>query len=234
MWTHIENTIRDLGQEGLRVLAVTYRRLDRLPDELVAGELEKDLSLIGLVAMTDPARPEVKPAVEKARRAGIRTMMITGDYPDTARAIAQQIGLIQDGDHRVIAGSDLNEMSDEQLREAIAHTSVFALREVLLGIAPATIAPYVLRKMGERWARDYFLTGRKFDAQRAHEIGLVDDVVEPDALESEAKRWVRRFLRPGPRGSQVPADRPGHDRGDGPRRRASERRQDRNVEHHSL
>jgi methylglutaconyl-CoA hydratase len=77
--------------------------------------------------------------------------------------------------------------------------AVFALREVLLGIAPATISPYVLRKIGERWGRDYMLTGRKFDAARAHEIGLVAEVVERPELEAAAARWARRFLHAGPK-----------------------------------
>jgi methylglutaconyl-CoA hydratase len=77
--------------------------------------------------------------------------------------------------------------------------AVFALREILLGIAPATISPYVLRKIGERWAHDYFLTGRKFDAERGREIGLVDDVVAPGELEAQTERWAKRFLHAGPR-----------------------------------
>jgi len=76
--------------------------------------------------------------------------------------------------------------------------AVFALREILLGIAPATISPYVLRKIGERWAHDYFLTGRKFDAQRGHEMGLVNDVTAPADLEAQTERWVKRFLHAGP------------------------------------
>jgi methylglutaconyl-CoA hydratase len=76
--------------------------------------------------------------------------------------------------------------------------AVFALREILLGIAPATISPYVLRKIGERWAHDYFLTGRKFDAARGHEMGLVNDVVAPADLEAQTERWVKRFLHAGP------------------------------------
>ncbi|MDY7076850.1 MAG: cation-translocating P-type ATPase [Chloroflexota bacterium] len=122
---HIENTIRDLGRGGLRVLAVSYRYLDRLPEEVNADEIEKDLSLIGLVAMIDPARPEVRPAVEQARTAGIRTMMITGDYPDTARAVAQEIGLLRPGGD-VITGAELNETSDEQLARRIEDVDVFA------------------------------------------------------------------------------------------------------------
>ncbi len=123
---HIQNVIRDLGQGGLRVLAVTYRHLDEIPEELDPEEVERDLSLIGLFAMTDPARPEVKPAVEKARRAGIRTMMITGDYPDTARAIAEEIKLVRSDNGRVLTGADLQTMSDEDLAGEIDEVDVFA------------------------------------------------------------------------------------------------------------
>lgn len=75
----------------------------------------------------------------------------------------------------------------------------FALREILLGIAPAAISPYVLRKIGENNAHDYFLTGRTFDAARAREIGLVNEVVERDLLDAEIDVWVKRFLHAGPK-----------------------------------
>ena len=123
---HIENVIRDLGQGGLRVLAVAYRHLDEVPEELEPDRVERNLSLIGLFAMTDPARPEVRQAVEKARRAGIRTMMITGDYPDTARAIAEDINLVQSDNGRVLTGADLQQMSDEELTDQIDEVDVFA------------------------------------------------------------------------------------------------------------
>ncbi|MEA3338364.1 MAG: cation-translocating P-type ATPase [Chloroflexota bacterium] len=122
---HIENVTRDLGQDGLRVLAVAQRSLDQLPDQPDADEIEKEMVLLGLVAMTDPARPEVGPAVEKARQAGIRTMMITGDYPDTARAIAQEVGLWRPGSE-VLTGAELSDFSDEQLAERIEDVDVFA------------------------------------------------------------------------------------------------------------
>ncbi len=80
---------------------------------------------MGLLGMIDPARPEVLPALQIAREAGIRTAMITGDYPNTAKAIAQEIGLLQKG-HRVITGKELDELSDEELKEAVVDTDVFA------------------------------------------------------------------------------------------------------------
>jgi Ca2+-transporting ATPase len=123
---HIQNVIRDLGQEGLRVLAVAYRHLDAIPDAPDPDQVERNLSLIGLMAMTDPARPEVKHAVAKARQAGIRTMMITGDYPDTARAIAEEIKLVQSRDGRVLTGEDLQRISDEELVREVDEVSVFA------------------------------------------------------------------------------------------------------------
>jgi P-type Ca2+ transporter type 2C len=96
-----------------------------LPEQINNEEMERDLIFVGLAGMIDPARPEVNPALEKARKAGIRTIMITGDYPNTARAIAQSIGLLS-SDHQVLTGSMLNEMSDQQLQKAVTHTDVFA------------------------------------------------------------------------------------------------------------
>ena len=81
----------DMTRGALRVLGLAYRLEKDVPDnpeELRTEELEKDLVFVGLTGMIDPARAEVKPALEKARAAGIRTIMITGDYPNTARAIA--------------------------------------------------------------------------------------------------------------------------------------------------
>jgi methylglutaconyl-CoA hydratase len=78
------------------------------------------------------------------------------------------------------------------------HDTKFALREILLGIAPATISPYVLRKIGETHAHDYFLTGRVFDAGRAHEIGLINEAVDITDLDLAVDRWVERFLKAGP------------------------------------
>jgi Ca2+-transporting ATPase len=106
-------------------LAVAYRHLDWLPDHPTAEDIERELVLIGLIAMTDPARPEVAPAVQTARRAGIRTAMITGDYPTTARAIAEEIGLLRP-DGEVVTGGELSTMSNEELDARIDDIDVFA------------------------------------------------------------------------------------------------------------
>ncbi len=111
--------------DALRVLGVAYRCLPVLPDEINSDELEKDLTFVGLIGMIDPARTEVSEALNTARDAGIRTIMITGDYPNTAKAIAEEIGLLQSG-HNVMTGSELNKLSDEEMIENVKVTDVYA------------------------------------------------------------------------------------------------------------
>ncbi len=114
-----------MTQDALRVLAVAYRVTPDFPNVDDLETLEKDLIFVGLIGMIDPPRPEVITALEKARQAGIRTVMITGDYPNTARAIAEAIGLMRPG-HRVITGGDLDMMDDATLQQEIAYVDVFA------------------------------------------------------------------------------------------------------------
>jgi Ca2+-transporting ATPase len=111
--------------DALRVLGVAYRTVTTMPDEISSEELERDLTFVGLIGMIDPAREEVSEALNTARKAGIRTIMITGDYPNTARAIAEQIGLLRPG-HKVMTGSDLNKLSDEDMVENVQGTDVYA------------------------------------------------------------------------------------------------------------
>jgi Ca2+-transporting ATPase len=112
--------------DALRVLGVAYRLEKDVPDgEVKIEELERDLVFVGLTGMIDPARPEVRPALEKAAQAGIRTVMITGDFPNTAKAIAQAIGLLRPG-HKVATGADVDRMSDDELKREIRETDVFA------------------------------------------------------------------------------------------------------------
>ncbi len=126
---HDIQEIREAGSrmanQALRVLGVAYRKLDRLPEKITADEIERDLVFAGLIGMIDPARPEVRPAINEARQAGIRTVMITGDHPDTARAIASQIGLLRP-DAQVQTGAELEQMTDDDLVKTVEHTDVFA------------------------------------------------------------------------------------------------------------
>ncbi len=121
----LHETNHNMANAALRVLAVAQRTLDRLPEQIDPNSIEHDLTLVGLIAMIDPARPEVQPAIEKARRAGIRTIMVTGDYPDTARAIAREIGLLRENG-KVIHGTDIEQMNDEQLASIVDDVDVFA------------------------------------------------------------------------------------------------------------
>jgi P-type Ca2+ transporter type 2C len=114
-----------MTKDALRVLGLAYRLVPAMPGQIESEELERDLVFVGLIGMIDPARPEVRPALEKARGAGIRTVMITGDYPNTARAIAESIALLQPG-HKVLTGAELSEMDDATLTKEVMHTDVFA------------------------------------------------------------------------------------------------------------
>ena len=123
----ILDSIDTMSQDALRVLAVAYRLVKEAPkaETTPVDELEKDLVFVGLIGMIDPPREEVKPAIEKASHAGIRTVMITGDYPNTARAIAESIGLLRPG-HKVLTGADLDRMSEDLLKSEIEEVDVFA------------------------------------------------------------------------------------------------------------
>src|SRR5690606_20136657 len=117
-----------MAHDALRVLGFAYQVVDDVPDnpeDIKTEEVEKDLIFAGLVGMIDPPRNEVKPALEKARLAGIRTVMITGDYPNTAKAIAESIGLLRPG-KQILTGTQLDAMDDVQLRKVIEDTDVFA------------------------------------------------------------------------------------------------------------
>ena len=115
----------EMTRSALRVLGLAYRLTPALPEEIRSEEMERELIFVGLVGMIDPARAEVRPALEKARTAGIRTIMITGDYPNTARAIAESIDLLQPG-RQVLTGSQLSEMDDATLAREVERTDVFA------------------------------------------------------------------------------------------------------------
>ncbi len=119
----------DMTKRSLRVLGVAYRVAQVIDDnqngKLEQEELEHQLIFAGLVGMIDPARPEVLPALKKAKNAGIRTVMITGDFPNTAKSIAEEIHLLQKN-HHVLTGKELDTLSDEDLKKHVKTTDVFA------------------------------------------------------------------------------------------------------------
>lgn len=118
-----------MTSQALRVLGVAYKVVENLDKYQENGTLDHDveekLIFVGLLGMIDPPRPEIIPALNKARTAGIRTVMITGDYSNTAEAIARDINLMQEG-HQVLTGKDLDTLDDQQLREEVNRTDVFA------------------------------------------------------------------------------------------------------------
>lgn len=116
----------DYARRGLRVLAIAERRL---PHDLVtytAEAVETDLVFLGLIAMMDPPRPEVAEAVEKCHHAGIRVVMITGDYGLTAESIARKIGIVKSEHPRILTGIELDSMDETALKEALKNEVIFA------------------------------------------------------------------------------------------------------------
>lgn len=114
-----------MTQDALRVLGMAYKVTPELPDINDVAALEKDLVFVGMVGMIDPPRPEVPPALEKGMQAGIRTVMITGDYPNTARAIAESIGLLRPG-HEVLTGSEMNSLDEGDMQRQVRQVDVYA------------------------------------------------------------------------------------------------------------
>ena len=116
---------KQMADQALRVLSGSRRVWEDLPESWDPEYLEEDLCFLGLSGMIDPIRPEVKAAIEECRDAGIRPVMITGDHPDTATAIARQLGILTE-DQEAITGARLEELSDEELQAQIEEYPVFA------------------------------------------------------------------------------------------------------------
>ncbi len=114
-----------MADKALRVLCAAYRTYSQAPEDCSPEMLEQDLIFIGLTGMIDPIRPEVLPAIQQCKEAGIRPIMITGDHRDTAIAIATELGIITDAS-QAITGAQLNEISDEELDRTISQYSVYA------------------------------------------------------------------------------------------------------------
>lgn len=113
----------DLARSGLRVLAMATRSLSKEPEELTVEAVETELTFLGLVAMHDPPRTEVEAAVVLCRRAGVRILMMTGDYGLTAESVARRIGIISGPNPRIIIGQDLERMPAVELADVLAAES---------------------------------------------------------------------------------------------------------------
>ena len=114
-----------MAKDALRVLAFAYKELDHMPSKTEMKTIESDLTFIGMVGMIDPPRIEAKKAVEKCKKAGIKTVMITGDHKITAVAIAKKLGILKD-ESEALTGTELEKMTDEELTKNVRKYSVYA------------------------------------------------------------------------------------------------------------
>ena len=117
--THILAQAHEMAEQALRVLGIAAKP-NASPETA-----EQDMTFLGLAGMIDPPRPEAREAIAVCAEAGIRPVMITGDHPVTARAVARELGLLRDGG-RVVTGTDLENMTDEQLQREVEGISVYA------------------------------------------------------------------------------------------------------------
>ncbi len=119
--------VTEFSKKGMRVLAFASKETD-LEDftKVSSAEAEKDLQFLGLVAMADPPRFETMDAIQKCQASGIRIMMITGDHPLTAGAIAYELGIIQSADERVMTGTEMDALSEEELKDISQEILVYA------------------------------------------------------------------------------------------------------------
>jgi len=123
----VEAKIREFANEGLRVIAVAYKELPK-NGSFKGKNVERSMILVGLAAMKDPPRPEVKEAVKQAKQAGIKIVIITGDYGPTAQAIAEEVGIVDQDGCRIIRGVDLETISDEAIVEEVKRGNVIFAR----------------------------------------------------------------------------------------------------------
>lgn len=125
----IMEQIDNFAKEGLRVLGFAYRGLQANElSEATANTIERDLIFVGITAMYDPPRIEVPDAVAVCRKAGIRIVMITGDYQLTALSIAKQVGIVSSNDAEVISGAELTDLTEEQLKDKLVNKEVIFAR----------------------------------------------------------------------------------------------------------
>lgn len=175
---NILNQNKDFANQALRVLGMAYKPTTKILDQ---KEAEKDLIFIGLVGMIDPPKSGVKEAITDCRSAGIEVMMITGDHPITAKAVASKIGLYKEGD-LVLTGKDISEMSEKKLLSIIKDVRIIARA---LPIQKSTIVD-ILKKKGHIVA----MTGDGVNdapALKKADIGIAMGVTGTDVAKEVAK-----------------------------------------------
>jgi Ca2+-transporting ATPase len=121
-----QKQIDEMASNGMRVLGYAAKILDALPENISPENMEHDLVFLGFAGLMDPPRPEVKAAINECRQAGIQPVMITGDHPLTAKAIAQSIGIVQKDDDLMLTGAELSQMSMEEFESKVEHVKVYA------------------------------------------------------------------------------------------------------------
>ncbi|MBN2169144.1 MAG: cation-transporting P-type ATPase [Actinobacteria bacterium] len=173
----------DYARQALRVLGFAYRELPEVQKHYEAEDLEQKLIFVGLAGMMDPPRPEVETAIKECRTAGIKTIMITGDYGITAESVARRIGLVRSKSARIVTGVMIEEMSDEELGEVLEQEEVIFAR-----VAPEhkmRIA-LVLKSAGEIVA----MTGDGVNdapALKAADIGVAMGIAGTDVAKDAAE-----------------------------------------------
>src|SRR5690606_35539229 len=115
---HVLQVARDMASNAMRVLGIASKNDANLKTA------EQGMTLLGLIGMIDPPRPEAKPAIQTCEDAGIKPVMITGDHPLTAQAVARELGLLKNG--RIVIGSELEAMSDEEFEREVENIEVYA------------------------------------------------------------------------------------------------------------
>jgi len=115
-----------MSADGLRVVGIAMKMWDALPDDMSAENVESDLTILGLIGLMDPPREEAREAVSMCKAAGIKPVMITGDHPLTARAIARKLGILEDDHRTILTGRELAELPVEEFKERVEHIRVYA------------------------------------------------------------------------------------------------------------
>lgn len=170
----------EMSNQALRVIAVAYKEIDKLPDEISSKNLETDLHFLGLIGMIDPPREEAKEAVKLCKQAGITPIMITGDHIATASAIARDLGILNEG-NRAISGLELDDLSDKELDSQLGDIRVYAR------VSPSNKIRIV--KAWQRQGKSVAMTGDGVNdapALKAADIGCAMGITGTDVAKGAA------------------------------------------------